>query len=290
MKFKRLVEQHFHGAFGVDFNTSDADGVLFVSNELYKLGYGYIFPTLVTDSVENIKRQLSVIEKAMSMQKAQMAKIVGVHIEGIFINSLKKGIHDEKYFLTPSVDNFKQIDSDIIKIVTLAPELCRDGIIDYLHKRGIKVQAGHCTGADLSGIDGTTHTFNAMQGISHKQQSTALSALLNDNIYTEIIADGVHVCDDALKLLFKTKPVDKILLVSDCLSCTNSDVKEFDFAGQHIFYDGVKAVSKDGTLAGSTTLLPDIIKLLINKNMFNGQFIENSYEYHKLPYNGEFEL
>lgn len=290
MKLKRLVEQHFHGAFGVDFNTSDADGVLFVCNELYKLGYGYIFPTLVTDSVENIKRQLSVIEKAMSMQKAQMAKIVGVHIEGIFINSLKKGIHDEKYFLTPSVDNFKQIDSDIIKIVTLAPELCCGGIIDYLHKRGIKVQAGHCTGADLSGIDGTTHTFNAMQGISHKQQSTALSALLNDNIYTEIIADGVHVCDDALKLLFKTKPVDKILLVSDCLSCTNSDVKEFDFAGQHIFYDGVKAVSKDGTLAGSTTLLPDIIKLLINKNMFNGQFIENSYEYHKLPYNGEFEL
>lgn len=290
MKLKRLVEQHFHGAFGVDFNTAIADDILYLSRELYKCGYGYIFPTLVTDSVDNIKHQLSVVSDAMQRQTSDMAKIAGVHLEGIFINPLKKGIHDENYFLTPSIDNFKLLESDIIKIITVAPELCEDNFIEYLHENKIKVQAGHCIGANLSGIDGTTHTFNAMMAISHKEPSTALSALVNDDIYTEIIADGVHVNDDALRLLFKAKPADKILLVSDCLSCTKSDLKEFDFAGQHIYYNGLKAASKDGTLAGSTTLLPDIIKLLVSKNMFNKQFIENSYIYHNLADIGEFEL
>lgn len=303
MKTKLLIEQHFHGAFGIDFNTATVDDVLYLSKEILKYGIGGIFPTIVTDSVENTKRAISVIKEASSRQTPDMAKILGIHLEGIFLNPEKKGIHNPAHFLKPTVENFKLIEDDFIKIVTLAPELCyarshveqsgcdllntgKSCLIDYLNQKGIKVQAGHCTGGDLTGCTGVTHLFNAMTGITHRGESTALSALINDNIYTEIIADGIHVSDEALKLVFKTKPLDKIILISDCLPCTKSNLTEFTFADEKIFYDGIKATSKDGTIAGSTALLPDIIKRLAKQNLFNPEYINNPYKYHNIDLDG----
>lgn len=289
MKTPLLIEQHFHGCYGVDFNTASVDDVLYLSKEILKEGVGYIFPTLVTDSVENTKHQIEIIKTAAAQQSEDMAKIEGIHIEGIFLNPEKKGIHDAKYFMQPTIQNFQLIEDDFIKIVTLAPELCASDFIQYLKNKGIKIQAGHCIGGELDECDGITHTFNAMSGITHRGKSTALSALVNDNLYTEIIADGVHVSDDTLKLLFKSKPQDKILLISDCLPCTHSNVKEFTFAGSEVFFDGTRAASKDGTIAGSTSLLPDIIKLLIQKGLFKEQYILNSYKYHNITPEKEIE-
>ncbi|MCM1010376.1 MAG: hypothetical protein NC390_05825 [Fusobacterium sp.] len=279
MRTKPLIEQHFHGAFGVDFNTATSDEILEVSRELYNLGVGGIFPTLVTDTIENLKRQISTIKTAHKRQESGMARILGVHLEGVFLNPKKKGIHNEKHFLMPTPENFRELEDEIIKIVTLAPELDL-GLIDYLHSRGIKVQAGHCTGGDLSKCDGVTHLFNAMGEINHRDTKTALAALLDDRIYTEIIADGCHLSDDILELVFRTKPIDKILLISDCLPITASDMTEAVFADEEIFYDGERATSKSGTLAGSTKLLPEIVKILGEKGLFTPQLIENSYRYH----------
>ncbi len=295
MYTKLLIEQHFHGCYGIDFNTATVNDILNLAFEIKKEGIGAIFPTLVTDSIENIKKQISVIKNASAKQSGCGAKILGVHLEGIFINPKKKGIHNAKHFLTPTIENYKKVEDDFIKIVTLAPELCQIGassenLILYLNNSGVKVQAGHCVGSDLSGCSAVTHTFNAMSGIEHRKSSTALSALIEDNIYTEIIADGVHVCDDALKLLFKTKPEDKILLISDCLPCTKSDIREFKFADDRIYYDGLRATSAKGTLAGSTKLLPDIIKILHQKGLFKPEYIDNPYKYHNISdIDGEIE-
>ena len=289
MKTQLFIEQHFHGCYGIDFNKASVDEILELSQRIIKEGVGYIFPTLVTDSLENTKKQIKIIKEAALKQTSDMAKICGVHLEGIFLNPEKKGIHNSNYFMIPSLENFKLHEDDFIKIVTLAPELADNELITYLHNLGVKVQAGHCTGSDLSGVDGTTHTFNAMSGITHRGSSTALSALINDNIYTEIIGDGVHVSDDALRLLFKIKQMNKIILVSDCLPCTHSDIKEFVFADEKIYFDGNKATSAQGTLAGSTKLLPDIAKILGKKDLFNRQYISNSYDYHNLPPRGEIE-
>ena len=286
MKTKLLIEQHFHGCFGIDFNTATVDDVLFLSKEILKYGIGGIFPTIVTDSVENTRKAISVIKEASTRQTPDMAKILGIHLEGIFLNPEKKGIHNPEHFLKPTVENFKLIEDNFIKIVTLAPEF-DDGLINYLNQKGIKVQAGHCTGGDLTGCTGVTHLFNAMSGITHRGSSTALSALINDDICTEIIADGIHVSDDALKLVFKTK--DKVILISDCLPCTKSDLKEFTFADEKVYYDGTKATSKDGTLAGSTALLPDIIKRLAKQNLFNPEYINNPYKYHNINLDGYVE-
>lgn len=288
MKTNLLIEQHFHGAFGVDFNKAEVDDVLRLSKECLKYGIGGIFPTIVTDSVENTKRAVSVIKEAKARQTSGMAKILGIHLEGIFLNPEKKGIHNPEHFLPLTVENYKLIEDDFIKIVTLAPEL-DEGLIEYLTSKGVKVQAGHCIGGDLTGCCGVTHTFNAMSGVSHRGTSTALSALIQDDLYTEIIADGVHVSDDALKLLFKLKPNDKVLLVSDCLPCTKSGLKEFTFADELVFYDGERATSKEGTLAGSTQLLPDIIKRLAKVGLMQEQFIENPYKYHSIEPFGEID-
>lgn len=288
MQTKLLIEQHFHGCFGLDFNKASVDEILFLSKEILKYGIGGIFPTIVTDSVENTKQAIQNIKKASLHQTSDMAKILGIHLEGIFLDPEKKGIHNPEYFLKPTIDNFKLIEDDFIKIVTLAPEF-DDGLIDYLKTKGIKIQAGHCTGGNLSGCNGVTHLFNAMSGITHRIPSTALSALINDNIYTEIIADGIHVFDDALKLTFRSKPVDKIILISDCLPCTKSNLEEFIFADEKVYFDGTKATSKDGTIAGSTMLLPDIIKRLAKENLFNPQYINNTYKYHNIDLEGFIE-
>lgn len=288
MKTKLLIEQHFHGAYGVDFNKASVADVLDLAQKIKEEGVGAIFPTLVTDTVDNIKKQIAVIKEA-ALKQTEGAKILGIHLEGIFLNPEKKGIHNPIHFLEPTIENFGKIADDFIKIVTLAPELCSANLITFLNKKKVKVQAGHCIGGDLTGCDGVTHTFNAMSGITHRGKSTALSALINDNIYTEIIADGIHVSDDALKLLFKSKPEDKIILVSDSLPCAHSNIREFVFADETVYFDGVKAESAQGTLAGSTSLLPDIVKILGKKNLFNPKFIQNPYDYHKIDLDGNIE-
>lgn len=283
MKTKLIVEQHFHGAYGVDFNKASVNEIVDLSEKLRKIGIGKFFPTLVTDSLQNTERQIRVIKEAAKQTKS----IMGIHLEGIFINPEKKGIHNPEHFLPLTVDNYRLLEDDFIKIVTLAPEL-DEGLIDYLREKNIKVQAGHCVG--FGNVNGATHTFNAMSGITHRGTSTALSALVNDNVYAEIIADGIHVSDDALKLFFKAKPEDKVILISDALPITYSDLRETTFADSKIYYDGNKATSKDGTIAGSTKLLPEIIKILGKKGMFNPKFIENTYTYHNIePDEGEIE-
>lgn len=275
IKTPLLIEQHFHGAYGIDFNTCNIEDILFLADKLLEHNIGGFFPTLVTDSVENIKRQIKVIKEASKIS----SRIMGIHLEGIFLNPEKKGIHNSEYFLPLTVENYKLIEDDFIKIVTLSPEL-DEGLIDYLKSKKIKVQAGHCVG--WGDVDGVTHTFNAMSGINHRNTSTALTCLINDNTYAEIIADGIHVNDDCLKLFFKSKPIDKVILISDSLPITYSTQREICFADSKIFYDGKKATSADGTIAGSTVLLDNIVKRLIELKLFNPQFVENTYKYHNI--------
>lgn len=298
---RALIEQHFHGACGVNFNTCSKNDVLMLSSKLKQNnGIGGIFPTLVTDTVENIRRQTEIIKSAALETTDKMAKILGIHLEGIFINPAKKGIHDEKLFLTPTIENFQRIEDDFIRIVTVAPELCKQtpsdsvNLINYLNKKGVKVQAGHCLSGDLTGCSGVTHLFNAMPPISHRitEPTPGLSALVNDNIYAEVIADGIHVSDDMLSLLFRTKPASKIIFVSDSLPAAGMPIEKsysFDFAGKTITFDGKRSTDANGTLAGSSKLLSEIIKIFGSKRIVSPETIEqvldNPYKYHGISEN-----
>ena len=285
-----LVEQHIHGAFGYDFMTCTSDELYECSNLLLECGVSSFFPTIMTEDINVIKDRIQLVKSVMNKQQKDAAQIAGVHLEGPFINPEKHGIHEVKYILPLEKQYFEQIDDDIIKIVTLAPELSLDGnFIQYLHSNGIKISAGHTMTHDLSMVDQVTHLYNAMGAFSHREPSAVVRAL-SDNIYTEIIADSMHVSDEVLKLTFKLKPIDKILLISDALPLAHSSKPECIFAGQTIYNKDGKLLNKEGVFAGSSKLLCDIVKNLADKNILS---IENALQaasfnqlnYHKLNNN-----
>lgn len=262
-----LIEQHIHGGFGIDFATCSSNDFIEFSRRIIKYGVCGFFPTLATDSIDNIKRQISEIKKAISFQanvSMPMARILGVHLEGCFINSEKKGIHNEAQLIKPTIQNYKLLEDDIIKIVTLAPELDDNNeLCSYLKEKGVRVSAGHCVATDLSFVDQVTHLYNAMGTFSHKVASTVSSALSNDDIFVEIIADGVHVIDDVLKITFRTKPNDKIILISDALPIANSNLESMEFCSKIVYLKDGKATDAHGTMAGSTNFVAEIIKRLV---------------------------
>lgn len=268
---KGLFEQHFHGCFGIDFNKASVEEIVLLSKKMFERGITTIMPTLGSDTLENMSRQVERIAAAKELLNDDCARIFGIHLEGPFLNPQKKGAHPENLLKIPSVNEFqKYFNSPLIKIVTLAPELDTNyELCDYLHSKGIKISAGHCLSSDLSKVNQVTHLFNAMNGLHHRNKTTALSALSNDLIYTEIIADGEHVQDDMLKLVFKTKNKDKVLLISDCAPSAKSDIKEFEFLGEMIYLKGDKLVGKDGTIAGSAMLLDDIVRRLVKNNILS---------------------
>lgn len=274
-----LIEQHIHGGFGIDFATCESDDYIKFAKEIVKYGVCGFFPTLATDSTENLKRRCDRIQTAMELQKTidePMAKILGIHLEACFLNPQKKGIHDEKQLLIPTVKNFKLIENDAIKIVTLAPELDNNfELCKYLKNKGIRVSAGHCCTSDLTEVEQVTHLYNAMGTFSHKEPSTVTKALTDDRIYTEIIADGKHVQDDVLKVTFKTKPLDKIILISDALPITQSNLESIEFCSKTVYLKDGKAVDANGTMAGSTAFVSDIIKRLVKTGLLDLQTAVN---------------
>ena len=224
----KFIDNHTHGAFGVNFNYANYDEIKTVLKNLYKRNIKGICPTLVGESNENIQKQLALFNKIKQEQLKQIKDetfIIGVHLEGSFLSKEKSGIQDKKVFKIPSITNFKELVGKyekIIKIVTIAPENDID-LIDYLNEKNIITQAGHSISESLKNCKGTTHHFNAMNPIHHRTPSITLEALINDNIYCELIADLIHTNLDIVKLILKTKPKDKIILISDSLPISHFD-------------------------------------------------------------------
>ena len=191
-------------------------------------------------------------------------------------------------FKKPTVDNFKDMVGDfkdIVKIVTIAPEEDID-LISYLNDKNIKTQAGHTIGTSLKKCKGTTHLFNAMNGIHHRDNSVALEALISDDVYCEIIADLIHCSKEIIKLLLKCKLKEKILLVSDSLPSSHYN-KNIVFCGKKISKEGKDS---KGIIAGSNKTLDEICKKLLNEGILSKQDINqmafiNQIEYLNLKNN-----
>ena len=137
---KGLVEQHIHGAFGIDFMNCTVDDLLFVSTKLVQYGVTAYFPTIMTDDIDVIIERIFIVKQAMAKQTKNSAQIACIHLEGPFINPDKAGIHEVCYIQPLNVDIYKKIEDEIIKIVTLAPEL-DNGLIDYLKSKNVNISA-----------------------------------------------------------------------------------------------------------------------------------------------------
>lgn len=280
-----LIDNHTHGAFGVNFNEANYDDVKFVLRKLFEKNIRGVCPTLVGDSDENLQKQFELFKKIKKEQLKSInseALILGIHLEGSFLSPNKLGIQSKNYIKKPTIENFKNLIGDyeeIIKIVTIAPEY-DEGLIDYLISKNIKPQAGHSTSDKIKNCTALTHIFNAMPQIHHRNNTITLEGLVNDKIYCEIIADLIHNSKDILKLFFKTKPKDKVLLISDSLPSSNFN-QDIIFCGKKINKEGK---DENGTLAGSNMTLDEICSNLIEKNILTQEDIfqmgfKNQIEY-----------
>lgn len=267
-KTEGLIETHFHGAFGIDFMNCEANDFVDVAVEIAKYGITRIYPTLMTGHIGQIKDQIKKVKIAQQKQPKDSALIAGIHLEGPFINPFKKGIHEDKYIVEPSVRNYQKIEDEIIKIVTLAPELDDNReLCKYLHSKAVLVQAGHTMTGDLSECNSVTHFFNAMAPLNHRVPNIISAALSNDEMYIELIADGNHVIDEVLKMVFKAKSRNKIVLISDALPMTHGDSDHCTFAGQDVHNENGTFKNDDGTIAGSGMLTADILKRLVKNGI-----------------------
>jgi N-acetylglucosamine-6-phosphate deacetylase len=247
----KTIDIHTHGIDGVDTRTRNVDDILAIAKMHGSLGVTEIIPTLYSAPIREMRAQMEIVRKAMEFQKKSVpprttsvsrgeggnsgepAQIIGIHLEGPFLNPVKCGALDAPSFSEPGEYALMELlegFEDIVRIIAVAPEI--RGVIGLIKKvsdMGIVVSMGHsdATYAEAengfhAGARGITHIFNAMRGIHHREPGIAGFGLLNRDIYIEIIADPYHLHPKTLELVFKIKTHDRILLVSDTVKETEA--------------------------------------------------------------------
>jgi N-acetylglucosamine-6-phosphate deacetylase len=234
---------------------------------LWQHGIDAFLPTIVTTSIENIERSLAVIAEFIEIQKNTTkphAKVLGAHLEGPFLNYEKRGAHPAEYLIHPTIETVEWVLGDyahIVKIMTLAPELDLVGeVIPYLRSRGIIVSLGHSTASAEEakkafelGASMVTHAFNAMPPLHHRKPGLLAEAILNQNVYCGLIADGEHVCPTMIELLLRSSHYERgIFLVSDALAPIGLADGIYPWDERQIEVKEGTARLADGTLAGTT--------------------------------------
>ncbi|WP_105618708.1 N-acetylglucosamine-6-phosphate deacetylase [Vallitalea okinawensis] len=257
-----FIDIHIHGIQGHDVCDGDIEGLSVISNAITKYGVTSYLPTTMTIPFDDIYHVLDQIKCAKESHN-EGAEILGVHLEGPFINKERKGAQNEKYIIMPDyqlIEDYKEL----ISLITIAPET--EGAMDFIKKvsatTNIVLSLGH-TNATFeeamegieNGITHSTHTFNAMSGLLHRKPGVVGAALLSDDVKCEVIADNIHMHPALYKLFIKTKGLDKIILVTDCVQAGGLPDGEYTLGGQKIFVEGNKSVLENGTIAGSVLKL-----------------------------------
>jgi N-acetylglucosamine-6-phosphate deacetylase len=263
------IDLQINGALGLafpDLGIEDLDKLQTISDFLWQQGIDGFVPTIVTTAVDKIERSLAVIEKFITQQFTEKptAKILGVHLEGPFLNPEKKGAHPEKYLLPLTIDNLNKVIGkyhSIVKIITLAPELDPTGeTITWLKNRGIIVSLGHslATAAQAKqafdrGASMVTHAFNAMPSLHHREPGLLGTAIIEPLVFCGLIADGNHVSQTMMKILLAASNYDRgIFLVSDALAPIGLSDGVYPWDSRKITVSNGTAKLADGTLAGTT--------------------------------------
>jgi len=278
-----FIDIHNHGAIGIDVNTATADDLRKVSEFLATKGVTAWMPTLVPDADENYLNTISAIEQLMKTQNENQfsgdvkpaARVLGVHYEGVFANAKMCGALRPQFFRTfkngDEINDLPKLKNpSAIHLTTLAPEI-ENGIelIKELKKQKWTISIGH-TRADVETLDeafaagakSVTHLFNAMTGVHHRDLGVAGWALTTDEIFCEIIADGVHVAPQMLAFACKNKGAGKLALVSDSVAPAGLGDGDFELWNEKISVAGGKTRNERGSIAGSVITMLDAVKMM----------------------------
>ena len=219
------IDIHVHGATEYDTRTRRQDDILRIADIHGERGTAAILPTVYPGSLEVMRENMAAIRRAIATQRSG-ASILGIHLEGPFLNPERAGSLDGKSFMEPSVETLGRVVEDfedLIRIITIAPELPGAlRVIEVCREKGFLVHMGHSDASfeqaeegKHAGATGITHIFNSMRGFHHREPGLAGFGLMDEDIYVEVIADMAHLHPQSLKMLLDMKAPDKILLISD---------------------------------------------------------------------------
>jgi N-acetylglucosamine-6-phosphate deacetylase len=261
------VDLQINGALGLafpDLSPEHQDVLLEICQFLWHQGVDGFLPTLVTGPTEKIQQALATLANFANTATLPTAQILGVHLEGPFLNPEKRGAHPAEYLLPLSVKRVDQVLGDyapLVKVITLAPELDPTGeAIAHLRSLGITVSLGHslATAAQAQtafeqGASMVTHAFNAMPGLHHRQPGLLGAAIVHPSVWCGLIADGQHVCPTMIDILLRAHPNRMgLFLVSDALAPLGLPQGVYPWDCRTIEVKQGTARLPDGTLCGTT--------------------------------------
>ena len=268
-----LVDVHLHGAVAHDFCDASEESLRAITESEARSGVLALCPTTMSLSVDRVDEICDVTQKfaASTENKDGCADIIGMNLEGPFINPSKKGAQNGEFIRPASAEALNTLidkRADFIKLLDLAPEVegNMEAIKDYSSKVNISIAHTACDydtalKAFGNGANHVTHLFNAMNGINHRTPGPILAALEED-AYAELITDGVHIHPAVVRMAFTLFGPDRIVIISDSMEATGMEDGQYELGGQKVTKRGKHATLTDdpGSLAGSVSNQFDCMK------------------------------
>ena len=282
-----LIDVHTHGIAGGDFNYASENKIWKMCQAYAKNGTTSIMATLASQSMTKLFSSIYAINQNRSNDNFDKANIMGIHMEGRYLNPKMRGAHSAELLALPSINELTSLFNIMMPApmhFSLAPEL--EGAEEFIKKAcemGATVGIAH-TGASYEeaemalswGATSFTHTFNAMTPIHHRMPGAAVCSLNSKKAYTEIICDGIHMHPAMVQLAYNAKDKNKLVLITDSMSAAAMEDGEYQLAGSEVIVKDGRAVNKEGVLAGSTLTL---FKALTNIMKFCNIGIEEALKF-----------
>jgi len=270
------IDIHVHGCAGHDVMEASSKALDTIGTYLAGRGVGAYFPTTVTSPRDETLRSLAGLASEIdrrSESSPRGATPLGIHLEGPFLSHLKRGVHTDALLEAPSIelfDRFWQAAEGHIRLMTIAPELPgATELITHATNLGVRCSLGHsdamvceAEAGFVAGARSATHTFNAMRAIDHREPGLAAFVLDKQSLFAEIICDGIHVDPLMVRLYFKAKDKDRIILVTDGMSATGMPDGTYMLGEMEVEVRDGRCTS-NGVLAGSVLTLDRGVKNLM---------------------------
>ena len=261
-----FVDVHIHGSMGVDVMDGEETAIGLIASGIAKNGTTSFLPTTLTMDKEDVYKALEVVRRLKGVTLPG-AEVLGAHLEGPFINVKYKGAQNEAFVVAPDYQWIADF-SDVIKLVTYAPEMDQDLAFTKKVKAetDVTLSIGHsdasfeeAKAAIGCGCSHVTHLFNGMPPLHHRSPGVIGAAFLTD-VFTELIADKIHVNEDLFQLVLNNKGCDRVVLITDSMraGCMKDGV--YDLGGQAAYVENGAARLACGSLAGSVLTLNKAVK------------------------------
>ena len=254
-----MIDLHTHGAMGIEMIGINAPNLQQLTQFYASHGVTGFLATTWTAPPVAIAEAIEVTRSVMGNENG--ARILGIHLEGPWLNTAYCGAQDKTMIRTAShAEALEYLNTDLVRLVALSPEITEnEWLIRECSHRGITVAAGHtnATYAEMKravelGVTQVTHCFNAMRPLNHREPGVVGAALDLPQIKCELIADNIHVNPVVIKLLLNVKGSENVLLITDSISAAGMPDGEYSFEGAKVILREGAARLEDGTLAGST--------------------------------------